>query len=293
MLRLCSEPREIQRAADEARKAGKTIGFVPTMGALHEGHASLLRRARVECEVVFASIYVNPKQFAPSEDLSRYPRPFTADRAMCEACGVDVLMQLSDADMYPRGFETVVEVDQLASRLDGAARPGHFRGVTTIVAKLFNLAKPHRAYFGQKDAQQVLIIRRMVRDLNIDVDVVVCPTVREPDGLAMSSRNGYLKLDERAQAVALSRGLAAAEVVYQAGERDAAVLIACVRDALTAAPLATIDYVELVDLDLLQPVGTIDPAVGALLAIAARFPSARLIDNTILGNARTPLLNLR
>jgi pantoate--beta-alanine ligase len=265
------------------RRAGQTIGLVPTMGAFHEGHLSLMRRARGECDVVVLSLFVNPKQFGPGEDLDSYPRDEAHDAELAAAEGVDVLFAPPAEQVYPPGFATAVEVaGGLTDVLEGdpASRgAGHFRGVTTVVAKLFNMVGPDVAYFGQKDAQQAAVIRRMVRDLDMPLRIEVLPTVREPDGLAMSSRNAYLSSDERARALALSRALAAAEAAVADGRRDATAVIAAARAELDAAGVEP-EYVELRNAEDLSPAQRVNGR--ALLAVAARVGGARLIDNTIL-----------
>lgn len=285
---VISDCAEMQRRALAWRAEGRRIAVVPTMGALHEGHRSLIRIARARAERVIVTLFVNPTQFGPGEDFDRYPRCFESDRAMCEADGVDALFAPSVAAMYALDHSTWVEETTLSRGLCGASRPGHFRGVATVVVKLFMLTQPHLAVFGEKDAQQLRVVRRVVRDLNLPVEIVAAPTVREADGLAMSSRNAYLTPDERRQAVALRRALDEAERRFTAGERGAAAL----REAIAAmirrlAPAATPDYIEIVDDETLEPIDTVDRP--ALVAIAVRFPSARLIDNTVLrpaGGAR-------
>ena len=262
------------------RKAERMVGLVPTMGALHEGHRSLVQRARAECGAVAVSIFVNPTQFGPNEDFSRYPRTFEADYALLEAEGVDVIFAPDPAEMYPPGATTFVEVEGLSGRLDGQLRPGHFRGVATIVAKLFVAAEPGRAYFGQKDAAQVAVLRRMVADLCLPVDLVICPIVREPDGLAMSSRNRYLSGEERKQASVLRGALGVVEATFAAGERNAAKLTGLARHEFSTQPEVRIDYVEAVDWSSLLPVETATP--GTLFAVAAWVGQTRLIDNVIL-----------
>jgi pantoate--beta-alanine ligase len=262
------------------RKAGRVVGLVPTMGALHEGHRSLVQRARAECGAVAVSIFVNPTQFGPNEDFSRYPRTFEADYALLEAEGVDVIFAPDPAEMYPPGATTFVEVEGLSGRLDGQSRPGHFRGVATIVAKLFLAAEPGRAYFGQKDAAQVAVLRRMVADLCLPVDLVICPIVREPDGLAMSSRNRYLSGEERKQALVLRGALGVVEATFAAGERNAAKLTGLARHEFSTQPEVRIDYIEAVDWSSLLPVETATP--GTLFAVAAWVGQTRLIDNVIL-----------
>jgi len=264
------------------RRAGKRIGFVPTMGALHEGHLSLIRQARADCDVVVVSIYVNPTQFGPNEDLERYPRPFERDCALCEREGVDLIFCPSDAVMYPgsyRTYKTYVEVEGLGEGLCGRSRPTHFRGVTTVVAKLFNIVAPDRAYFGWKDAQQALIIKRMVAELNLPVEIVCVATVREPDGLAMSSRNQYLDAESRCQAPALYAALEKARVAYeQQGVDDCAALTKMIADHISSQTAGRVDYVEIVSLDQLQPLERVQPG-NTLVALAVYLGSARLIDN--------------
>ena len=271
----------ILRTVAEMRAACRgveSLGLVPTMGALHAGHVSLLRAARARCGTVAASIFVNPLQFAPGEDLDRYPRTFAEDCALLEREGVDLLFAPPDAEMYPRGREIAfVEVPGIGDRLDGASRPGHFRGVATVVAKLFHTVGPDEAFFGQKDAAQVAVLKAMVRDLDFPVRLVVCPTVREPDGLAMSSRNRYLSPAERQQALALVRGLRAAEQAWRTGEMHAPALRRLLVEAL--APLR-LDYAEVIDPETLEPVAC--ACRGALLAVAAYAGSTRLIDNLLL-----------
>jgi pantoate--beta-alanine ligase len=251
------------------------------MGALHEGHMSLVRAARASCDVVAASIFVNPTQFGPNEDLAKYPRSFECDRELLEREGVEVLFAPSVEEMYPAGAVTWVTVEGLSGKLDGRSRPGHFRGVTTVVAKLFHVIEPDTAFFGQKDAAQVAIIRRMVRDLNLPVEIVVCPIVREPDGLAMSSRNAYLDPEQRKRALLLHGSLLHVQRLVDAGEREAAKLVVAGREAFAAEGSVRLDYFELVDPDTLDPVE--DISGGALAAVAAFVGSTRLIDNILLG----------
>lgn len=256
------------------------IGLVPTMGALHEGHASLIRAARARCAHVAVSIFVNPAQFGPNEDYARYPRSFEADCGLAETEGADVIFAPSVEEMYPPGATTLVEVAGLSDRLDGASRPGHFRGVATVVAKLFIAAEPDLAFFGQKDAAQVSVLRRMVADLRLGLEIVVCPIVREPDGLALSSRNAYLIADERRQARALSRAVRWVEAMVKKGERNCAVLVEAARQVFAAEPLVRVDYIALVDWATLEPVEVAAP--GTLFAVAAWVGTTRLIDNAIL-----------
>jgi pantoate--beta-alanine ligase len=256
------------------------IGLVPTMGALHAGHASLIRAAATSCHHVAVSIFVNPTQFGPNEDYSRYPRTFDADCALAESEGASVVFAPSVEDLYPKGAATFVEVEGLSSRLDGQSRPGHFRGVATVVAKLFIAAEPDRAFFGQKDAAQVAVLRRMTADLRLATEIVVCPIVRDPDGLALSSRNIYLSPAERAQALVLSRAVRQIETLAASGERRASALIDAANQLFAAVPEVRIDYIELVDWATLEPVESAVP--GTLFAVAAYVGATRLIDNTIL-----------
>jgi pantoate--beta-alanine ligase len=264
------------------------FGLVPTMGFLHEGHLSLVRRARQDCGHVGVSIFVNPTQFGPNEDLARYPRDMERDLRLLEDEGVDLVWSPSPEIVYPSGFQTWVTVEEVSKPLEGAQRPGHFRGVATVVAKLFNAFTPDRAYFGQKDAQQVAVIRQMARDLNFPLEVVVCPTVREPDGLALSSRNAYLGPDERRAAPVLYRALCAAQAAFERGERDAQALRRVMQDALAAEPLARPDYVSVADPDALEELEQVQE--GALLSMAVRIGGTRLIDNLVLesGVAHAP-----
>jgi pantoate--beta-alanine ligase len=270
----------LRQAVAAARAAGKAIGFVPTMGALHAGHASLIERAHSETGFVVVSIFVNPTQFGPHEDFSRYPRSLEHDLTVCAAAGADLVFHPPVEVIYPIGFRTYVEVTELQNVLEGASRPGHFRGVCTVVLKLFNLVQPDRAYFGQKDGQQVCILRQMVRDLAVPLELVVCPTVRENDGLALSSRNQYLTPEQRRQAVALSRALEAARSLHAAGERDADRLRRQMVDLIAATAGAVLDYAAVVDAETLWPAKLVQGPT--LLAIAVRFGATRLIDNATI-----------
>jgi pantoate--beta-alanine ligase len=261
-----------------------SLGLVPTMGYLHRGHLSLVQRARAECERVGVSIFVNPTQFGPNEDLSRYPRDLDRDLELLAPYKVDLVWAPAADAMYPPGFQTWVNVEQVSAPLEGKQRPGHFRGVATVVAKLFNAFTPDRAYFGQKDAQQVVVIRRMVRDLNFPVEVVTCPIVREPDGLALSSRNVYLNPEERQTATVLYRALMAAQAAFDGGERDADTLRAIVGSTLAAEPLAREEYVSVAEPETLAELESVG-ANGALLSLAVRVGKTRLIDNLLLGVA--------
>jgi pantoate--beta-alanine ligase len=258
---------------------GGTVGLVPTMGYLHEGHLSLIRRAREECDHVAVSIFVNPTQFGPKEDLAKYPRDLDRDSRLIEPY-TDLLWTPTAEIMYPPGFQTWVDVERMSQPLEGAMRPGHFRGVTTVVAKLFNAIQPHKAYFGQKDAQQAAVIRQMVRDLNFPLEVVVCPIVREPDGLAMSSRNVYLDPEQRKAATVLYRALSAAKEAYENGERDADQLRQAMKDVLASEPLAQVQYVSCADYDSLEELETVSGKT--LLSMAVFVGKTRLIDNFVL-----------
>ena len=256
-------------------------GLVPTMGALHDGHLALVRRAQAECDHVGVSIFVNPTQFGPQEDLEKYPRTLERDLQLLQPIGVDVVWAPTTSEVYPPGYQTWVTVEEVTRPLEGARRPGHFRGVATVVVKLFNAFLPQRAYFGQKDAQQVVVVRRLVQDLNFPIEIVVCPTVREPDGLAMSSRNVYLSAEERRAAPVLYRALNAAQSAYLSGQREAATLRACMQAVLATEPLAEVEYVSVAHPDTLQELeGTISG--GALLSLAVRLGQTRLIDNVVV-----------
>jgi pantoate--beta-alanine ligase len=264
-----------------ARRAGESIGFVATMGAFHEGHLSLMRRARAENDRVVVSLFVNPTQFGPAEDFARYPRNLERDAALAAETGIDWLFHPEVEEIYPPGDDTTVQVHRLTRSLEGRFRPGHLRGVTTVVARLFGWVQPDRAYFGRKDYQQLRVIERMTEDLRLPIEIVPVPTVRDPDGLALSSRNKYLSPQERTAALALSRSLQAAEAAYAAGERRTAVVRAQVRRVLTGEPCLRVQYAAVVDAETLAPLRTLDrPALVALAAFAGR---TRLIDNTVLG----------
>jgi pantoate--beta-alanine ligase len=271
---------ETRIACARIRLAGKTLGLVPTMGALHQGHLSLVRAAQASCDAVVVSIFVNPTQFGPTEDFASYPRTLEEDCRTLQAAGVDVVFAPSVQEMYPSGASTFVEIAGVSDRLDGASRPGHFRGVATVVAKLFNIFTPERAFFGQKDAAQVAVLRKMVRDLQFSVQLEVCPIVREPDGLAMSSRNRNLNVEQRRQALVLSRALLAVQKQALKGERESAKLLAEAVEVLAGEPGVQLDYCRIVDPDTLLDVPNIDR--GALVAVAARVGTTRLIDNLLL-----------
>jgi len=280
-MQTASDPQEFRARCRQFRRAGRSLGFVPTMGYLHEGHLSLVRRARAQNDVVAVSIFVNPTQFGPGEDFERYPRDTDRDRRLLEAEGADLLFLPDAGAMYPEGFATRVEVEGLTRGLCGRNRPGHFTGVATVVTKLLNLAGADRAYFGQKDYQQTVVVRRLVRDLNLDTEVVVCPTVREPDGLAMSSRNAYLSPEDRRAATVLIEALRLAEKNLKRGERSAERLAWILRERIEAEPRVTgIDYLEIVDPENLRPVREIRGPV--VLAGAIRLGAVRLIDNLLI-----------
>ena len=282
VLHTVAELRQWSRSFRNAARAGggKTIGLVPTMGALHAGHASLIRAAKYSTGHVAVSIFVNPTQFGPNEDYARYPRTFEADCALAQAEGADVIFAPPVEELYPAGAATFVEVEGLSNRLDGASRPGHFRGVATVVAKLLIAAEADRAFFGQKDAAQVAVLRRMVADLRLPAEIIVCPIVREPDGLALSSRNRYLSPAERIQALVLSRAIRQAEALAASGERQASKIIEAAHQTFAAEPEVRIDYIATVDWATLEPVEIAVP--GTLFAVAAWIGQTRLIDNAIL-----------
>ena len=275
----------MKAACRQITNSGKTLGFVPTMGALHDGHLSLVRASQARCAVTAVSIFVNPLQFGPTEDLDRYPRPLERDTALLQELGVDLLFLPSVEEIYPTGMDTYVVIDRLSHKLDGASRPGHFRGVATVVAKLFEIVRPDLAFFGQKDAAQVAVLRKMVRDLDMDVELIVCPIVREKDGLAMSSRNSYLTASERQQALVLYRSLMRVQMAVDQGERDPSRLIEIGRQVIAEEPAARLDYFAIVDPDTLDPVS--DLSRPALVAVAAYMGTTRLIDNTLLSTHRS------
>ncbi len=278
-MRVVRTTADLRSLLRPLRGEGKRIGFVPTMGFLHEGHGTLIRQSAARCDATVVSIFVNPTQFGPSEDLSSYPRDLERDQNLCLECGTTVLFIPDAAEIYPTGFQTHVEPGRLAEPLCGRYRPGHFRGVATVVAKLFNLVQPDLAFFGQKDFQQTVVIRRMVRDLNLPVDVVVVPTVREADGLALSSRNTYLDEDARRRALCLSQGLLAAKEAFEGGERDPGALLATARGPLSGVD--SVQYLELVDAQTLETLqGPVDRTVA--LCVAAYVGSTRLIDNVVM-----------
>jgi pantoate--beta-alanine ligase len=280
-MEICDKIEPTRSSSRAARLLGKRVGLVPTMGALHAGHLSLVRAARKQCDVVVVSIFVNPTQFGPNEDFAKYPRTFDRDCQLLEKEGVDLVFAPSVDEMYPGGAVTYVTVEGMSDKLCGRSRPGHFRGVTTVVSKLFHIVEPDLAFFGQKDAAQVAIIKRMVRDMNMPVEIVVCPIVREPDGLAMSSRNAYLSPEQRSSALVLSRALRRVQEVFDQGERTAAKLIEKGKQVIAEEPSVRLDYLEIVDPETLEKVDVI--SASSLVAGAAFVGTTRLIDNFIIG----------
>lgn len=273
----------MKEKAEEARAEQRVIGLVPTMGALHAGHLALVERAKKDCSKVYVSIFVNPTQFGPREDLSKYPRPIEADIEKLSNAGVDGLFLPSAEQMYPPGFSTYVQMEGISERLEGKSRPGHFRGVATVVLKLFEIVQPKYAYFGRKDAQQARVLEKMAQDLNLDVELVICPTVREADGVALSSRNTYLSEEERKAATVLFRALKATEKEFSSGVRDALELQGTMRRVLESEPKARVDYAEIVDAESFEPVVRIGKCCYALLAVS--IGSTRLIDNMLIHGA--------
>ncbi len=279
-MRTIQQISAVRAFVHAARSENKTIGFVPTMGALHEGHLSLLRRAKSECDVAILSVFVNPTQFLPNEDFEQYPRDLSHDSRLAQEIGTDALFSPSVEEMYPNGCLTTIDVPDLSNRLEGALRPGHFRGVATVCAKLFHIVQPHRAYFGQKDYQQYKIIDRMVHDLNLTLTVVSSPIIRDSDGLALSSRNVYLSQEDRRVASSLYKSLKSAEALFHEGENDAEKLEECARSLLRKESLIQVQYMELVDTETLDPIKTVESK--AVLLAAIKLGSTRLIDNIIL-----------
>lgn len=277
---ICYTIKDVREHVNAWKREGLTVGFVPTMGYLHEGHKSLMEAARANNDRVVVSVFVNPMQFGPNEDLESYPRDFEKDCALCESVGVDLIFRPEPEEMYADGFCSYVDMNGLTTELCGKSRPIHFRGVQTVVLKLFNIVKPDTAYFGQKDAQQLAVIKRMVKDLNVDTEIVGCPIVREADGLAKSSRNTYLNPDERKAALILSRSLKLGRELIENGETDSKAVIKAITDSINTEPLAKIDYVDVVDFDTITPVDKIGKSV--LVAIAVYIGKTRLIDNFII-----------
>lgn len=280
-MEVVTSPREMRTEAEELRRKNSSLGLVPTMGYFHEGHLSLMRRARADCQRVVVSVFVNPTQFGPSEDLGRYPRDFERDRELAAAEGVDIVFAPAAKDIYSEGYATYVDVERLSEGLCGASRPGHFRGVATVVAKLFNICRPTAAYFGRKDYQQAQVIKRMAADLNFYVEIEVLPIVREADGLAMSSRNRYLEPEERRQATCLFRALAGAQELFAAGETQPAKFVDEMTAVVAAQPAVRVEYAQVIHPRELTPVAAVEE--GAVAAVAAIVNETRLIDNTILG----------
>lgn len=280
-MEVVTSPREMRTTAEELRRKRSSLGLVPTMGYFHEGHLSLMRRARADCQRVVVSLFVNPTQFGPSEDLGRYPRDFERDRELAAAEGVDIVFAPAAKDIYPEGYATYVDVERLSEGLCGAGRPGHFRGVATVVAKLFNICRPTAAYFGRKDYQQAQVVKRLAADLNFDVEIEVLPIVREADGLAMSSRNRYLEPEERRQATCLFRALARAQELFAAGETRSAKFVDEMTAVVAAQPAVRVEYAQVIHPRELTPVAAVEE--GAVAAVAAIVNETRLIDNTILG----------
>jgi pantoate--beta-alanine ligase len=279
-MQLCETIEKMRAACADARHGNKRLGLVPTMGALHEGHLSLVRAARAQCDVVAASIFVNPAQFGPHEDLEKYPRPFARDCELLQQEGIDLLFAPSVEEMYPPGAVTYITVEKLSDRLCGRSRPGHFRGVATVVNKLLNIVQPDAAYFGQKDAAQIAVIRAMARDLNLPIEIVACPIIREPDGLALSSRNVYLTSEQRRQALVLYRSLSRVQELYESGERSSARLIDVGREVFQEEATIRLDFLEIVNPETLDPLDHAGP--GALVAVAGFLRATRLIDNIVL-----------
>jgi len=279
-MQVCRTIGEIKEFANKARVAGKTVGLVPTMGYFHEGHLNLMREAKKECDVVVVSLYVNPLQFGPKEDLGEYPRDFDRDCAMAQSVGVDAIFAPGNDEMYPAGYGSFVEVTGITGKLCGLSRPDHFRGVTTVVAKLFNIVKPDQAFFGQKDAQQALVIQKMVRDLNMGLEVVTLPIVREADGLAMSSRNVYLNEEQRQAALVLYRSLCAFRDAVAEGEITVSKLLRGIEEMISSTPGASVDYVEILSVPDLEPLDILNGK--CIAALAVRFGKTRLIDNMVV-----------
>jgi pantoate--beta-alanine ligase len=279
-MRVIEYINDLKAIVRSQKSAGKSIGFVPTMGYLHEGHISLVKSSLHDNEFTIMSIFVNPTQFGPNEDFGKYPRDLDRDLIMAENAGVDVVFVPSVQEMYPEGYVTYVNVEEITQKLCGQSRPGHFKGVTTIVNKFFNIVEPNKAYFGQKDAQQVVVIKRMVKDLNMNVEIITCPIVREKDGLAMSSRNAYLNSEERKAALVLSKSLFEAEELVKIGERDGLKIIEFINNKITSESLACVDYIKVSDPESLEDVAIINKKV--LIALAVKFGTTRLIDNILV-----------
>ncbi|SNS16137.1 pantothenate synthetase [Anaerovirgula multivorans] len=279
-MKIITSIDELKTIIRKEKQNGKQIGFVPTMGYLHDGHLSLIEKASIENQFVVVSIFVNPTQFGINEDFDVYPRDLERDQKIAETGGANIIFHPTTKEMYPTGYSTYVEVEKITEKLCGASRPGHFRGVTTVVAKLFHIVTPHRAYFGLKDAQQVVVIQKMVRDLNMDVQIVPCPIVREADGLAMSSRNVNLSIQDRKSALILSKSLLRAKEIVVAGERNAEIILTQIKEIIATEPTVTIDYIEILDFERFEKIDVLKGRV--LIAIAAKIGKVRLIDNIIL-----------
>lgn len=280
IVKIITSIDELKTIIRKEKQNGKQIGFVPTMGYLHDGHLSLIEKASIENQFVVVSIFVNPTQFGINEDFDVYPRDLERDQKIAETGGANIIFHPTTKEMYPTGYSTYVEVEKITEKLCGASRPGHFRGVTTVVAKLFHIVTPHRAYFGLKDAQQVVVIQKMVRDLNMDVQIVPCPIVREADGLAMSSRNVNLSIQDRKSALILSKSLLRAKEIVVAGERNAEIILTQIKEIIATEPTVTIDYIEILDFERFEKIDVLKGRV--LIAIAAKIGKVRLIDNIIL-----------
>lgn len=284
-MKIIESVKEMQSFSEDARKAGKTISFVPTMGYLHEGHLNLMREGKKRADCLVISIYVNPTQFGAGEDFEKYPRDMERDRKMAESVGADVIFSPSNADMYPENYQTFVNLEKVTQNLCGMSRYGHFRGVATVCCKLFNIVKPHAAIFGKKDFQQLVVIRQMVKDLNMSLEIVGMPTTREADGLAMSSRNVYLQANERKAALSISRSLLLAQRLYDEGKRDAAGILRAVRAILEGNELLILEYAKICDMETLKDLTYLDK--GSVLALAVRVGKTRLIDNHVFGESLT------
>ncbi len=281
-MRIITTILEMQKVADDLRQSGKSIGVVPTMGYLHEGHISLIRIAREHSDAVIVTLFVNPMQFGPTEDYKKYPRDFERDKKLTETVGTDILFVPSKEEMYPGGNLTVVDVEKITNVLEGNFRPTHFRGVTTVVVKLFNITKPHIVVFGQKDAQQAIVVQKLVKDLDFDIKIFIGPTVREPDGLAMSSRNVYLSSTERKDSTVLYQSIRLAQQLINDGERNSSIIISEMSKLITSKPSAKIDYISITDASSLEDLAVLRPNDSILILLAVRFGTTRLIDNILL-----------
>jgi len=281
-MRIITTILEMQKVADDLRQSGKSIGVVPTMGYLHEGHINLIQIARQHSDAVIVTLFVNPMQFGPTEDYKKYPRDFERDKKLTETVGTDILFVPSKEEMYPGGDLTIVDVEKITSVLEGNFRPTHFRGVTTVVVKLFNITKPHIVVFGQKDAQQAIVVQKLVKDLDFDIKIFIGPTVREPDGLAMSSRNVYLSSTERKDSTVLYQSIRLAQQLINDGERNSSIIISEMSKLITSKPSAKIDYISITDASSLEDLAVLRPNDSILISLAVRFGTTRLIDNILL-----------